>query len=307
MIAMTHRWQRLPVLLLIVAGLAGCATTGAKPTLGPGTVVGTRIDRLADVSGFVAQAQPPVLVVLDIDDTLLTTPDEGGANRKFFGSDRWFTWQRGLRAATNDRDRVPCMADVNGMIYEVGSQVPVENGAGISAINALTADRIALTSRHPRYRGPTEREWFRATYNELPMLANAMGEVNPARVVALDTAAPMTYQRGIFMTGGGNKGKMLEALLKQLDRASYYRTVILVDDSGKNIADMESALKPTAIAFVGLHYLGVKGLLAEPPLPKELKEGRRDWKSFRASLESSFPERWARLKTGSGCALNDPT
>jgi hypothetical protein len=276
--------------------------------MGPKDIVGTRIDSLKDVPAYIAAAQKagPVLLVLDIDDTLLTTPAEGTWNRKFFGSDRWFGWQMSLRKDPNKDPRVPCMSDVNGMLYESGSQIPTEAASGVDLVNGFTVDRLALTSRHPRYRGPTEREWFRAGYRELPMLVDSKGAVLPSRVIGADTDSPMLYQRGIFMTGGGNKGLLLVKLLDQLDRRSAYKTVILVDDGGGNISKMEAAMKDVGISFVGLHYLGIKKDLPREPTKAETKEGQRGWKQFRSAVRKAFPERWARLSTGTGCGLSDP-
>lgn len=289
--------------------LGACATTTTKAPveMGPEKVIGTRTDSLADVPGVVASAQAagPVLLVLDIDDTLLTTPREGAWNRKFFGSDRWFGWQVGLRSKPNADPRIPCLADVNGMLYESGSQVATEPDA-VKLVNGLTVERLALTSRHPSNRGPTEREWFRAGYDELPMLADAKGNVVPSRIITLKPDSPMVYQRGIFMTGGGNKGEMLTELLRQLDRKSAFKTVILVDDGGSNISKMEAAMKELGIAFIGLHYLGIKKDLPRVPTRQETDEAQRDWKHYRAGLQKALPERWKRLQTGTGCSLADP-
>ncbi|MBL8297898.1 MAG: hypothetical protein JNN30_06050 [Rhodanobacteraceae bacterium] len=66
-------------------------------------------------------------------------------------------------------------------------------------------------------------------------------------------------------------------------------------------------MKTAGVAFIGLHYLGIKKDLPRVPTKAETKEGQRDWKRFRAALRNAFPERWGRLQTGTGCALPDPT
>lgn len=289
------------LLLCLTMGLLGACASA--PTKSP--VLAT-ISTLKDVPAHVSAATPPVLLVLDIDDTLLTTPEEGSQHRKFFGSDRWFSWQRKMRAAPNQDPRVPCMSDVNGMIYESGSQVATEKGAQVGIINALTVDRLALTSRHPRYRGPTEREWFRAGYQELPMLPDNKKLVVASRIVAPDPKKPMVYQRGIFMTGGGDKGVMLTELLRQLKRLSHYKTVILVDDGPSNISNMDTAMKAAGIAYEGLLYDAVKKPLPADPTSDEQDEGQSDWAAFREALKTAFPARWAELRTGTSCGLPDP-
>lgn len=66
-------------------------------------------------------------------------------------------------------------------------------------------------------------------------------------------------------------------------------------------------MKAASIEFIGLHYLGIKKDLPRVPTKAETKEGQRDWKRFRAALSKAFPERWARLQTGTDCSLPDPT
>ncbi|WP_395680460.1 DUF2608 domain-containing protein [Dokdonella sp.] len=269
--------------------LVGCAQTPSKQHSLDEPIP---IHHLGEASKYVASSAGPVLVVLDIDDTLLTTPPEGSAHRKFFGSDRWFSWQNKLRAEPGNPARVPCLGDVNGMIYELGSQVPSDGEAGVAAVNALTADRIALTSRNPRSRGPTEREWRHAGYNDLPMLRNAKGEVLSS--VLIDG---WSYEHGVYMTGGGNKGDALKALLPDINR---YATVVMVDDGPKNLQDVRQALQglPSPIPVVALQYMGVKEVLPPDLDPHEISEAQTEWGKLRTTLSEAFPDRWARIDAG---------
>lgn len=75
-----------------------------------------------------AEALPlrSTLVVFDIDDTLLTATE-------FFGSDKWYDWQRGRALSPNgqplaidEADKVSCLFDILGMTYEIATNRPTQ-------------------------------------------------------------------------------------------------------------------------------------------------------------------------------------
>ncbi|MBL8271339.1 DUF2608 domain-containing protein, partial [Steroidobacter sp.] len=187
--------------------------------------------------------QGSTLLVLDIDDTLLTS-------RTFFGSDAWYEWQKTL--TPQSPGYVPCKFDLIALNYEAGTQMPTQEDA-VAAINSIRVDKIILTARSPLTRGGTIRELKEAGY-ELPAalqpeFAGAIYEYRPDPQAAGTT---VSYHDGVLMVAGQNKGKVLLDLLKQL-QVTYDR-IVLVDDGQANIAAMREAVTAAGIGFRGVHY-----------------------------------------------------
>lgn len=274
-------------LALFVALLTGCASQ--QPTLsqpGKATVTSTTLTTsdLVDVLKILSEPHKGrTLLVLDIDDTLLTS-------QAFFGSDAWYEWQRSL--TPQSPGYVPCKFDVIAMNYEAGTQVPTQDDA-VAAINAIPLDKIILTARSPVYRGGTIRELKKAGY-ELPpplqpALAGAIYEYQP------DPATPgvtVSYHEGVFMVAGQNKGLLLIDLMKHL-QVSYDR-VVLVDDGEKNITAMGESMTSAGITYRGVHYTRIK---KDMDTQRE-QEGIAGWKAWQQLLSTTYPERLERIKAG---------
>jgi hypothetical protein len=292
---MIEALQEKPVMKKLASGLAlvlaltSCASSGmtasrsaavapAAPLESPISKVG-EIKDFNEVARLVAElSAPTTLLVLDIDDTLLTSAT-------FFGSDQWFGWQ--FSTETPEADKVPCLFDVQALSYEIGTmRVPQPETPSIVA--GLSVDKLILTSRSPVSRSPTERELLLAEY-QLPAQLTANGE-------ALDFIPPggtdrLTYANGIFMTQGGNKGVLLLELLKRIGRV--YKTIVLVDDGWRNIEAMQDALAKAQISYYGFYYVAVD---KPKTLPEALAvEGRRAWERFLKFLDQHSPRRKARL------------
>ena len=103
--------MRLSPLLLVVL-LSACAGQAVRPSATPESEVRASHD-LADIAPALAESTKRTLLVLDIDDTLLTSDG-------FFGSDKWYEWQKTLPAG--DPGKVPCLFDVISLNYETGGQ-----------------------------------------------------------------------------------------------------------------------------------------------------------------------------------------
>jgi len=273
-------------LTLFVALLAGCASQ--QPSSKPGTAnvttetVSTR--DLVDVLKILSEPyKGRTLLVLDIDDTLLTSPT-------FFGSDAWYAWQDSL--SPQSPGYVPCRFDVIGMNYETGTQVPTQEDA-VAAINAIPLDKIILTARSPMYRGGTIRELKHAGYTLpaplQPALAGAIYEYQPDPKVP---GVTVSYHQGVFMVAGQNKGALLVDLLKHL-QVSYDR-VMLVDDGAKNIDAMRDAMATAGIAYRGVQYTRIdKNMTAQ-----RVQEGIAGWQTWQQLLSATYPQRLERMKAG---------
>ena len=223
------------------------------------------------------------LVVLDIDDTLLTSAG-------FFGSDRWYEWQRTL--SPDAAGYVPCRFDVMAMNYESGTQVPTQENAA-ALVNAIRTDKVILTARSELYRAATVRELKHAGY----ALSDTLGLRSDELIYewrSSSQAPPVVvgYRDGVFMVSGQNKGVLLLDLLRRLDLT--YERVVLVDDGEKNIRAMRDALVSAGIDYVGLHYMRVsKSVDAQ-----DVQAGIAGWQAWQQLLSASYPQRMQRLMHG---------
>ena len=116
----------LPVLLLAL--LTACVGQPPRPNGIAAASQVVEIDDLARVAPAVADnGGRRTLLVLDIDDTLLTSAG-------FFGSDAWYEWQKTLPAG--DPGKVACLFDVISLNYEAGAQQATQ-ADGPALVNPL--------------------------------------------------------------------------------------------------------------------------------------------------------------------------
>ncbi|MGV8942960.1 DUF2608 domain-containing protein [Thermomonas sp.] len=244
----------------------------------------TDINDLAEVATTLANnGSRRTLLVLDIDDTLLTS-------QGFFGSDRWYEWQKHLQA--DDPAKVPCLFDVISLNYEAGTQ-QLTQPDGPALINALPGDKLMLTSRNPLYRGGTLRTLNDAGYAlPTPLAGQTEGRSWRWRAAPDARESEVSYDQGIFMTAGQNKGLILLDLLGRLKLR--YDRVVLVDDGDANIRNMQAALRDAGIDYHGLHYTRLKSAVSET----EAKAGLQGWKTWKVLLTATYPERLAAFNAG---------
>jgi hypothetical protein len=266
--------------------LVGCASRQVVSPK-PGTTQTSDVVTTGDLVDVLKVLSEPyngrTLLVLDIDDTLLTSPT-------FFGSDAWYEWQKTLSPLSPGY--VPCKFDVIAMNYEAGTQVPTQADA-VAAINAIPLDKIMVTSRSPMYRGGTIRELKKAGY-ELPAslqpgLAGAIYEYRP------DPRQPgvtMSYHQGVLMVAGQNKGLALVDLLTHMQIT--YDRVVQVDDGEKNIDAMRDAMTSAGIEYRGVRYNRID---KNVDAARE-QQGIEGWRAWQQLLAATYPERLARLKAG---------
>lgn len=281
-----YLWGLISCVPLIL--FAGCAqlapdeSAGATKALESTESAFPEVKDLAEVARYL-QSNAGTLLVLDIDDTLLTSP-------VFFGSDRWYTWQGKL--SQGDPRKLACLYEVGAMNYESGYQVPTQPNAA-EIINALSGDKLILTARGPGNRGATIRELLKAGYT-LPatLSSNADGIIYGYR--SSPTAKPVTvsYNDGVFMVAGRDKGLVLLDLLGRLHRT--YQRVVLVDDSETNLSKMAAALKNAGIDYQGLWYTHIDK--RSPPTAAEEQAGVDGWEAWKTLLRKNFPGRLERIQ-----------
>lgn len=271
----------MPIAFVVL--LAACAGQGVRPSAGVESQVRTSRD-LADIAPALAQAAGRrTLLVLDIDDTLLTSAG-------FFGSDKWYEWQKTLPAG--DPGKVPCLFDVIALNYEVGSQQATQ-ADGPALVNDLRVDTLLLTSRNPLYRGGTLRTLRDAGYAlPRPLAGQAEGRSWDFRKTAEAPAVRVVYDQGVFMTSGQDKGLVLLDLLRRVGQR--YDRVVLVDDGRRNIDNMQAALRKAGIGYLGLHYTRVDKTISAA----DADTGRAGWNAWRQLLQTTYPQRLQAFENG---------
>ena len=205
-----------------------------------------------------AYGSAEVLVVFDIDNTLL-------AMNQDFGSDQWFSWQYQLLNddSTQDGQMADSMAELLKLqreLFALSAMHLTESGNAdiVRNIQERGHPVIALTSRGPANRVPTERELSR---QGLDLSATAFGsdiagtfsfsddELTDFGKELLDEyrfpkpMRPVSYDRGIYMVEGQHKGAALVLLMQRFRR--HFKAVIMIDDHAQNCSRVATALFQT--------------------------------------------------------------
>lgn len=230
-----------------------------------------------------------ILIVLDIDNTILTSSSD-------LGGDIWYQWQRGkLPIKPTTEQKVPCLfEDAIGLLYEL-NPMEITEAAVPGLINTWQEQGIslfALTSRAPKYRAPTERELKRNGIDLTRTALRAKGEDLPVYRTFLERE--MSYMRGVMMTTGMDKGEMLQYILAKTQR--NYKAIVFVDDSEKNIHNMEQAFKEVSMDMHIFHYLKIeedRKLINGGPILTQVQADsmHAQWLRIREVLLEVFPAR----------------
>jgi hypothetical protein len=207
-----------------------------------------------------------VLLVFDLDNTLLRMNQD-------FGSDEWYTWQRDLD--DGDPAKIRSLLELQGLLFDLSGMHPPEPGVQPRVVAGLQ-DRgfaaIVLTGRGPDNRGATERELARNGYDfartAVPPregYGGSFAPFDPRNVQAsgfvlpcdrdrgtFPASQPVSYQNGIMMTAGQDKGLMLRALLDRCGR--HYAAVLFVDDSERNLQAVARAFSCTSVDVTTVLY-----------------------------------------------------
>lgn len=212
-----------------------------------------------------------VLLALDIDNTIMSMDGD-------LGSDHWFEWQNYL---LNNEPNSPHLVSktfsgllkVQGILYERNHMHPTQPDEPelIGKLQKKGISAILVTSRGPEFRGPTERELKRCSYNfaptALPVRDNPDGTYlafdpkSPEKSgltrseitkYKLTSPRPVEYVNGIFMTAGQHKGMMLLTLLKKSTRD--IKAIVYVDDNVHHVGSVFSAAVARSIDVASFHY-----------------------------------------------------
>lgn len=201
-----------------------------------------------------------VLVVLDIDNTVLAMPQD-------LGSDQWFTWQYDS-CIKKDSSKSFCSAknmgellDLQGKLFSLSKMLPTEPVAPkvVKSLQEKGYKVILLTSRGPNYRNATERELKRNGYTMinhaigpkggfagtyLPYKLNNLKAAGitkeEAAVAKLRKARKISYMNGVMMTAGLNKGIMLKTILHKTK--TQFKGIVFADDHIRHTKRMQAIM-----------------------------------------------------------------
>ncbi|MCU0370794.1 MAG: DUF2608 domain-containing protein [Bacteroidales bacterium] len=233
-----------------------------------------------------------VLLVLDIDNTLLTSDTD-------LGSDIWYQWQTDkldLKPLPHQKLNPDCLFnEAICLLFELGTMSLTDSLLPSYIKNwqnsGLTV--FALTSRGPQCRAVTERDLQQNGIDlSKSALRNAVGtEIH----FDLPADSNLSYGEGIFMTRGANKGTMLADILERSGRT--FKAIIVVDDTWKNIANIKGNAAGYGAGEIILFYYTkvITGRLKQNNNvilnPEQAEKMDRDWDELIRTLTEIFPER----------------
>jgi len=215
-----------------------------------------------------------VLVVLDIDNTLLAMEQD-------LGSDQWYSWQQEMSAMH------PCSAmvigdrlAVQGAMFYASAMRPTQPNAAqqVRRMQDAGLKVIALTSRGVDYRLSTFRELRR---NGFSFWSSAWppqrGFAEP--LTPQGFKHPIVYEDGVAFVSGQDKGVALKALL---DRAggSYPTLIVAVDDKQEHLNSLMSAFSWSGTKIHAWRYTREDDVIAA----FSPSAANAEWKELRPAL-----------------------
>ncbi len=241
------------------------------------------------------------LIVLDIDNTLLTMNQD-------LGGDAWFNWQADLIAKSDLSDVVAPNIDgllkIQGLLYTASSMHPVDaqNPSVIQDLQRNGFVVMALTSRGLDFQNVTGRELGLNKYDFtdtgpgptsgyvgkfLPYDLNAIEASGLSKDEAsrwkLGSAKPVVYQGGIFFGAGQHKGAMLKTLLAKTGFAPC--GIVFIDDTPKHTERVWDAFDSTQIDINVIRY-GYEDDHVNQFMASDKSEVKRQWSLLKYFLDS---------------------
>jgi hypothetical protein len=319
----SKRFSLLLLTALMAAACSGPANRLASTTQTPAEIFVHRYEN-ADPSDDVASiatvldrvlaaanssGPSNILVVFDIDDTLMTMPQT-------LGGVAWWDWQDGVSKpdARYYGNLGAAPADAQGILYELSAMRPVEGDATVNAVAAMQTAGIAvyaLTSRGPGYRDATLRELRkngiafstapecgpplcavrgRIPYSHLKTTLDAL--YTPERLATLgfktSNTSDIALESGVVLSAGRPKGVVLRALLASLPMRPTI--VFAIDDTEKNVRSFRDAAPDIGVEVDAIHYVA-KATAQDTALDSlaEQEAVARNWETLRASICTSTP------------------
>ena len=278
-------------MLLTVLFLQACSNIEKKEGVKEYSI--NSISRFSEIVEESIDSTSKALIVFDIDDTLLES-------NNFVGGDTWFNWQtdkninhaNGRKIIISDKDRYTCSSlkiyGILGLLFELGPYHFVESDTK-EVVDAMQQkyDSIVLTSRSPDYRAGTERE-----LEKLGIDFREEHLLKPTYAIHYDfddgrDNRPVSYQNGIIMSTGLNKGLVLKDLIfNKIDQK--YTHIFFIDDGKRNIDNMRNAWEMENAEMHVFHYTAVEKVISDD----DINQSNLSRDLLIEFLKVSFPERY---------------
>lgn len=222
-------------------------------------------------------SQEQVLLVVDLDNTLL-------AMNQDLGSDQWFNWQESLLETDKTHadlvaNSFPGLLDVQGVLFALSAMHPPEPDlpAMVNQLSKEGVTIVVLTSRGKEFRNSSNRELKRNEYDfakssltirEKRGVFEPYDQLKPtdhglsAEVIdQLGKPRSVTYSDGIYMTAGQHKGYMLQTLLARAvrnddsdDPLAGFSAIVFVDDREKHTKRVHEAFENSSVDLATFRY-----------------------------------------------------
>ena len=260
------------------------------------SIVYENINDLSALSEQVKLDKPDnlnTLIIFDIDDTLLESVN-------FVGSGKWYNWQRGRIVYDADGGLVSvkkdqqfhCMFRTLGTLFEIGSTKLTQDNA-VEIFNQFkNFDLMILTARTAKYRVATERELAK---HGIVLADEHFSSVKDGLDFEFNDSkrtARVTYNKGIVMSSGLNKGRVLKTILEQANKK--YESIYFIDDSDKNVKQMKQEWQDKASIIKIFHYTKVDKTVNE----KEIAESDEAKQHYHQFLKVAYPDQYEAFSKG---------
>lgn len=248
-------------------------------------------------------ATEDILLVFDIDNTLMTT-------EKDLGGDAWFSWQEEKLKNNETQDLVAPdfngLLRVQGYLYSLGQMKLPETMTPqmLSLFQSQGHPVFMLTSRGPEFQNFTQRELERNGYKAAVTAPGPQGGFasrflpytvqNPEQSClkaeelaawGLKDAKPSVYEDGVFYTSGQHKGAMLRSILCKVRK--NYAAIVFVDDTEKHVDRVLKAYEAYNVNVISMRY-GAMDPQVRQFQQSDKKEAIQGWAQIKAVLESVF-------------------
>ena len=245
-----------------------------------------------------------VLVVLDIDNTVLTMPNN-------FGSDQWFGWQSSecLNRKVNGKYCIttsfPELLDLQGQIFATANMKLTEPSVKnfIKDLQNNKQHVILLTSRGPEFRDATLRslDQHGLSFKNSAIPGAKPGKFKPynldnpsqdgltqkdVEIAKLRDPRSVSYMDGVSMNAGQNKGIMLKTLIHRSGKK--FKAIVFADDHKKHTIRMQEIFgKRDPIEVITFRY-GKIDPIVEKFKASDKKDVHRAYEAFTWGKKQAF-------------------
>lgn len=241
--------------------------------------------QIQDVQEFVTKKKADlgaesILVVYDFDNTLMAMNQDAG-------SDQWYHWQQAAIKAGNKKEAwVQTQAELYELHYKLFAlgqmhAVEKETPAVVKAIQDMKIKSIVLTSRGDVYRNDVEMELERInTGFKTSAIGPEGGYPSTFKPDGIENAREISYQDGIVMSSGQNKGQILKWLLKKT--GANFKAIVFVDDTLRNIENVEKEY-PEDKSVTTFYYTHEEARVKK--FEKDKSQANAEWKKLKPLLQ----------------------